>query len=147
VQNKFIERATISATFGPASRDQKTFEAMLAAGIVGVRINMSHGMIEEKTADVQMARAAAAKMNQPLAVLVDLSGPKIRTRSLKNHQKVELKAVQVFTITTRDVEGDSAQVATNYSGMLSDVRAGDRLLLADAAIELRVESHTHTAEV
>jgi pyruvate kinase len=139
-----LRRAKILATIGPASRDQKTFEAMLAAGIDGVRINMSHGTIEEKTADVQMARAAAAKMDRPLAVLVDLSGPKIRTRSLKNHQKVELKAAQVFTITTRDVEGDSAQVATNYFGMPSDVRAGDRLLLDDGAIELRVESATET---
>ena len=139
-----MRRAKILATIGPASRDQETFEAMLAAGVDGVRINMSHGTIEEKTADVQMARTTAAKMNRPLALLVDLSGPKIRTRTLKDHQKVELKTGQVFTITTRQVEGDSTQVATNYAGMPNDVKPGDRILLDDGAIELRVESTTET---
>jgi pyruvate kinase len=139
-----LRRAKILATIGPASRDQITFDAMLAAGIDGVRINMSHGTQEEKAADIQRARAAAEKMNRPLAVLVDLSGPKIRTRTLKNHQKVELKTGQVFTITTRDIEGDDSQVATNYAGMPSDVRPGDRILLDDGAIELRVESTTET---
>jgi len=139
-----LRRAKILATIGPASRDQETFEAMLAAGIDGVRINMSHGTIEEKTADVQMARTTAAKMNRPLALLVDLSGPKIRTRTLRDHQKVELKTGQVFTITTRQIEGDSTQVATNYPGMPNDVKPGDRILLDDGAIELQVESTGET---
>src|SRR5438132_4055369 len=117
---------------------------MLAAGIDGVRINMSHGTQEEKAADIERARAAAQKMNRPLAVLVDLSGPKIRTRTLKNHEPVELKAGQIFTITTRAIEGDNTQVATNYSGMPRDVRPGARILLDDGAIELRVESTTAT---
>src|SRR2546421_9134237 len=141
---KILRRAKILATIGPASRDLQVFEAMLAAGIDGVRINMSHGTQEEKAADIQRARAAAQKMNRPLAVLVDLSGPKIRTRTLKNHQQVELKAGQIFTITTRAIEGDNTQVATNYEGMPKDVHPGARILLDDGAIELRVESTTDT---
>jgi len=62
---------------------------MLAAGLDGIRINMSHGTQEEKAADIQRARAAAEKLHRPLAVLVDLSGPKIRTRALKNHQPLD----------------------------------------------------------
>src|SRR3989440_6164998 len=108
---------------------------MLAAGIDGVRINMSHGTEEEKAADIQRARAAAQKMNRSLAVLVDLSGPKIRTRALKNNKPAELKAGQVFTITTRAVEGDNTQVATNYDGMPKDVDPGARILVDDGAIE------------
>lgn len=119
---------------------------MLAAGIDGVRINMSHGTQDEKAADIRRARAAAQKMNRPLAVLVDLSGPKIRTRTLKDHQLVELKTGQVFTITTRAIEGDNTQVATNYDGMPKDVHAGARILLDDGAIELQVES-TNATEV
>ncbi len=119
-------------------------EALLAAGVDGVRINMSHGTQEEKAQDISMARAAAEKMNRPLAVLVDLSGPKIRTRTLKNHQPVKLEANQQFIITTRDVEGDNTQVATNYRGMPRDVHPGARILLDDGAIELRVESTTET---
>jgi len=119
-------------------------EAMLAAGVDGVRVNMSHGTQEEKANDVQMARAAAEKMNRPLAVLVDLSGPKIRTRTLRNHEPVNLVANQQFTITIREIEGDNTQVATNYLGMPHDVHQGARVLLDDGAIELRVEATTDT---
>ena len=139
-----MRRAKILATIGPASRDPAVFDAMLAAGLDGIRINMSHGTQEEKAADIQRARAAAEKLHRPLAVLVDLSGPKIRTRALKNHQPLELKAGQVFVITTEDIEGDASRVATNYPGMPQDVRVGDRILLDDGAIELRVESTTAT---
>jgi pyruvate kinase len=134
-----LRRAKILATLGPATREPKILEAMLAAGVDGVRINMSHGTYEEKAADVRAARGAAEKMNRPLAVLVDLSGPKIRTRTLTNHQPVTLQANQQFIITTRAIEGDNTQVATNYDGMPRDVHAGARILLDDGAIELRVE--------
>jgi pyruvate kinase len=139
-----LRKAKILATLGPSAREPQIVEALLAAGADGVRINMSHGTPEEKANDIRLARAAAGKMNRPLAVLVDLSGPKIRTRSLKHHQPVELKANQQFTITARDIEGDSTQVATNYTGMPRDVSPGARILLDDGAIELRVESTTET---
>ena len=96
---------------------------MLAAGVDGVRINMSHGTQDEKANDISQARAAAEKMGRPLAVLVDLAGPKIRTRTLKGHRPVTLVANQLFTITTRDIEGDSSQVGTNYAGMPHDAHS------------------------
>ena len=139
-----MRRAKILATLGPASREPKLVEAMLAAGIDGVRVNMSHGTQDEKANDIGRARAAAEKMNRPLAVLVDLAGPKIRTRTLKDHQPVTLEANQQFIITVREVEGDNTQVATNYLGMPNDVHPGERILLDDGAIELRVESTTDT---
>lgn len=139
-----MKRAKILATIGPSSRDSKTMEALLAAGVDGVRINMSHGTQEEKAHDISMARAAAEKMNRPLAVLADLSGPKIRTRTLKNNEPVKLEDNQQFVITTREIEGDNSQVATNYSGMPRDVHSGARILLDDGAIELQVESTTET---
>ena len=142
-----MKRAKILATIGPASRDSKVMEALLAAGADGVRINMSHGTHEEKEQDIRMARACAEKMNRPLAVLVDLSGPKIRTRTLRNHQPVKLEANQQFIITTRDIEGDQTQVATNYLGMPHDLHPGARILLDDGAIELRVESTNETEVV
>jgi pyruvate kinase len=139
-----LRKAKILATIGPASREPGVIEALLAAGTDGVRINMSHGTQDEKAADIRMARAAAEKTNRPLAVLADLAGPKIRTRTLRNHQPVEIKANQQFTITTREIEGDEKQVATNYSGMPADVHEGARILLDDGAIELRVEKTTDT---
>jgi pyruvate kinase len=83
-------------------------------------------------------------MKRPLAILVDLSGPKIRTGVLKNGQPVQLEANSLFTITTRSVAGDAREVSTNYASMARDVRPGARLLLDDGAIELHVERTTDT---
>ena len=135
-----MRKAKILATLGPATRDPLVIEALLAAGVNGVRINMSHGELAEKEADIQAARAAAKGLNSPLAVLVDLSGPKIRTGSLKDGLPVTLEAGALFTITTRDVVGNGAEVSTNYPDLARVVRPGARLLLDDGAIALNVEA-------
>ena len=137
-------KAKILATLGPATREPEVIAALLKAGANGVRINMSHGTHEEKAEDIKRARAAAAKLNLPLAVLVDLSGPKIRTRQLKNGQPVTLEAGANFTLTTREILGDESQVATNYPDLPRVVKPGARLLLDDGAIALVVETTTET---
>lgn len=119
-------------------------EKLIAAGANGVRINMSHGTHEEKTQDIERARAAAAKLGRPLAVLVDLSGPKIRTGELKDDQPVKLTSGSLFTITTRSVPGDEKQVSTNYADLPRVVQPGTRMLLDDGALSLIVESATDT---
>src|SRR5258706_12257183 len=124
-----MRRAKILATLGPASRDASVLEALLVAGVNGVRVNMSHGTQEEKAEDIQAVRAVAKKLNRPLAILVDLSGPKIRTRSLKDGQSIKLHAGDLFTITTREVEGDATAVSTNYPELALVVPVGARLLL------------------
>jgi len=119
-------------------------EKLIAAGANGVRINMSHGTHEEKTQDIERARAAAAKLGRPIAVLVDLSGPKIRTGELKDDQPVKLTPGSLFTITTRSVAGDERQVSTNYGDLPRVVQPGTRMLLDDGALSLIVESATDT---
>jgi len=109
-----------------------------------VRINMSHGTHEEKTQDIERARAAAARLGRPIAVLVDLSGPKIRTGELKDDQPVKLTPGSLFTITTRSVVGDERQVSTNYGDLPRVVQPGTRMLLDDGALSLIVESATDT---
>jgi pyruvate kinase len=109
-----------------------------------VRINMSHGTQDEQAENIRRARDAAERMKRPLAVLVDLSGPKIRTGVLKNGQPVQLEANSLFTITNRSVAGDAREVSTNYPTMARDVKPGARLLLDDGAIELHVERTTDT---
>ncbi|MEJ7615534.1 MAG: pyruvate kinase [Pyrinomonadaceae bacterium] len=137
-----MRRAKIVVTLGPASREPAVLEALLAAGTNVVRINMSHGTQEDHAENVRRARAAAERMKLPLAVLVDLSGPKLRTGVLKDGQPVALEANALFTLTARSVPGDAQEVSTNYPGMARDVRAGSRLLLDDGAIELYVERTT-----
>ena len=139
-----MRRAKILATLGPASRDAVVLEALLAAGVNGVRINMSHGTHDEHEENIRRVRAAAEIMKKPLAVLVDLSGPKIRTGVLNGGQPVRLEQDARFTITTRSVTGDAHEVSTNYPGMARDVQPGARLLLDDGAIELQVEQTTET---
>jgi len=139
-----LRRAKILITLGPASREPDVIERLLAAGANGVRINMSHGTQEEKAEDIRLARETARKMGRPIAVLVDLSGPKIRTGELKDDQPVQLVAGQQFIITTRPVVGDAQQVSTNFPDLPRVVKTGTRLLLDDGALSLIVESSTDT---
>jgi pyruvate kinase len=139
-----VRRAKILATLGPASREPTVVEALMASGVNGVRINMSHGTQDEHTESVRRARSTAAVLKRPLAILVDLSGPKLRTGVLKGGQPVQLETNALFTITTRSVAGDAHEVSTNYAGIARDVKPGARLLLDDGAIELRAERTTET---
>ena len=139
-----MRKAKILITLGPASREPAIIEQLLAAGANGVRINMSHGTHEEKTLDIARAREAAKKLGRSLAVLVDLSGPKIRTGELKDDLPVKLEADAVFTITTRQIIGEQNQVSTNYPDLPRVVQPGTRLLLDDGAIALTVENTSDT---
>jgi pyruvate kinase len=139
-----LRRAKILATLGPATREDSVVESLIRAGIDGVRINMSHGTQEEKAEDIRRARDAAARVKRPLAVLVDLSGPKIRTRQLQNGAPIVLEAGRLFTLTTRDLVGTETLVATNYPDLPKVLKPGDRILLDDGAIALTVEQVNDT---
>jgi pyruvate kinase len=139
-----VRKAKIIITLGPASREPGLIEQLLASGANGVRINMSHGTHEEKATDIERARSAAKKMGVPLAVLVDLSGPKIRTGALKDGRPVKLEAGSVFIITTQPVVGNEHIVSTNYPELPTVVQPGTRLLLDDGAIALTVEASSET---
>lgn len=137
-----MRKAKILATLGPSSSSQAIIEQMLEAGLGAVRINMSHGNQTEHAETIRAARAAAAKYDKPLSVLVDLSGPKIRTRTLTDGKPVLLVAGRQFVVTNRDIVGDEMQVSTNYADLPAAVDPGARILLDDGAIELVVESKT-----
>ena len=139
-----MRRAKILATLGPSSSTPSVLEDMIAAGLNAVRINMSHGTYDEHLERIKCAREASAIHGRPLAVLVDLSGPKIRTRNLLNGTPVELKVGQQFTITTRDIVGNENEVGTNFDHLPDVVDPGTRILVDDGAIELVVESENET---
>jgi pyruvate kinase len=139
-----MRKAKILATLGPASATQETIESMLNAGMSAVRINMSHGEREQHVETVRIARAAAAARDLPLSILVDLAGPKIRTRTLEDGKPVILNEGQQFVITTRNIVGNDKEVATNFDQLPTVVEKGTRILVDDGAIELVVESDTET---
>ena len=109
-------------------------------------MNFSHGTYEEHAARIAMVRDAATAAGRAVAVMQDLQGPKIRTGPLAGHRPVQLVAGATFSITTEEVIGDAARVSTTYSALPRDVRPGDRILLSDGAISLRVV-HTSATEV
>ena len=139
-----MRKAKILITLGPTSREPEVVEKLIVAGANGVRMNMSHGTQEEKAEDISRAREAAARVGRPIAILVDLSGPKIRTRRLKDGQPVKLNSGSLFILTTEDIAGDEKRVATNYPELPRVLQPGSRLLLDDGAIALTVESTTET---
>ncbi len=139
-----MRRAKILATLGPASDTQEKIEELIKAGTNAVRINMSHGTKEQHLKTLQNARAAAEKLGSPLSILVDLSGPKIRTRSLADKSPVLLDVGAKFTITTRDIVGNGREVATTFAELPSSVNIGEPILLDDGSLELKVIDKTET---
>jgi pyruvate kinase len=139
-----MRRAKILATIGPASDTAEIIESMLKAGLNAVRINMSHGTQAEHAETIKMARSVARKLGYPLSILVDLSGPKIRTGKLKGNTAIFLETGAKFVITSRETEGTTDEVSTNYKEIPNLVTEGARILLDDGAIELTVENVTET---
>ena len=126
-------------TIGPATRSPRMIRKLMQAGMDVARLNFSHGTHEEHAQNIARLREAAVEMGKPLAILADLQGPKIRTGALAGGGTVTLKAGQKFVITTAKVLGDSTRVSTIFRPLPREVKAGDRILLSDGLIELRVE--------
>jgi len=130
-------RAKIVCTIGPATDSVAMIEALVRAGMDVARLNFSHGTHAERANTIATIREVAARCAQPIAILQDLAGPKVRTGGIAA-ESVQLEPGGRFTLTSRDVAGDAHEVSTTYRRLPDDVRAGDALLLSDGAIELRV---------
>ncbi|MBD3220521.1 pyruvate kinase [bacterium] len=138
-----VIRTKIVATIGPASRDPETLGRLMTAGLDVARLNFSHGRHEDHAAVIEAARELSEKLGVTFALLQDLSGPKIRTGTMAADDVV-LSAGQRFTLTNRDVPGDAREVGLTWPDLPRTVHHGDRLLLADGALELVVESSGDT---
>jgi pyruvate kinase len=112
---------------------------LLEAGMDVARLNFSHGTQAEHAQSFAMLREAAMAFEKPIAILADLQGPKIRTGALAGGGTVTLRAGQKFVITTAKILGDSTRVSTIFHPLPQEVKPGDRILLSDGLIELRVE--------
>ncbi len=139
-----MRRAKILATLGPATKTQEKIEELIKAGMNAVRISMSHGTREDHQKLLVNARAASENLDAPLAILIDISGPKIRTRSLYEKVAVYLKPDEKFTLTTRDIVGNEKEVSTNFDKLPEVVEIGTRILLDDGALELEVLEKNET---
>ncbi|HEU5012094.1 MAG TPA: pyruvate kinase [Roseiflexaceae bacterium] len=133
-----MRKTKIVATLGPASNTPEIIIQLLQAGMDVARLNFSHGTHEEHAKRISMLRQAAQQVGKPLAILLDLQGPKIRTGNLENGGPVHLIPGQRFDITTHETIGTPLRVSTTYTELPHDVQPGDRILLSDGLIELRV---------
>jgi len=133
-----FRHSKIVCTIGPACRTPRMIERLLRAGMNVARLNFSHGSHAHHAESIAMLRAAATHLHKPIAILADLQGPKIRTGPLAGGIPVVLRAGQKFTITTARVLGDSTRVSTVFTPLPREVHRGDRILLSDGLIELRV---------
>ncbi len=118
--------------------------ALARAGMDVARLNFSHGTHQEHGATIALVRRVASEMGRPIAVLQDLAGPKIRTGCLRGGKPVLLRAGARVILTEREVPGTSSRIHVNLPGLARQARPGDRILLADGLIELRVEQARRT---
>ncbi|MFA5316690.1 MAG: pyruvate kinase [Dehalococcoidales bacterium] len=138
IPNKFFRRRTkIIGTIGPASGSAAVIGRLIRAGMNVARLNLSHGTLDEHTSYIRTVRRLSQRLGVRVAVLIDLPGPKFRTGALKEGRVLLVKGRRVV-LTPRPVTGDAELVSVSLPYLAQDVRAGDRILLDDGAIELRV---------
>ena len=136
-------KTKIVCTLGPASRTEKVMTEMLRAGMNVARLNFSHGTHEYHKEMIETFRAARDKLGVPAAVMLDTKGPEVRLRTFKDGTATLCEGA-TFTLTTEDVEGDDTRVSVSYADLTSQLKPGDRVLIDDGRLELRVTDLTET---
>lgn len=132
-----MRRAKIVCTMGPAVEAPERVKLLIEAGMNMARLNLSHGSYEEHQNRLDRVRAAAKEAKVPVAVLVDLQGPKIRLGRFADGPH-DLARGDIFTITTDDIQGTKERVGTTFKGLPGDCKPGDRLLIDDGKVTVEV---------
>ncbi len=122
---------------GPAVESTEKVAELIAAGMNMARLNLSHGGYDEHQNRLNLVRNASKAANRPVAILVDLQGPKIRLARFKDGPH-ELARGDIFTITTDEVEGTKEKCGTTYKGLAGDCKPGDRILIDDGKVTVEV---------
>ena len=138
-----MRRAKIVCTMGPAVEGPGKVEQLIKAGMNMARLNLSHGSYEEHQSRLDAVRNAAKAAGVPVAILVDLQGPKIRLARFAQGPH-DLARGDVFTITTDEIDGTKDRVGTTYKGLPGDCKPGDRILIDDGKVTVEVTSVTKT---
>jgi pyruvate kinase len=132
-----MRRAKIVATLGPATSSYENIRAIIDAGVDVARMNLSHGSYDVHEGVYANVRKAAGDAAKPVAVLVDLQGPKIRLGKFEAGP-YELAEGDIFKITTDDIIGTKEISSTTFKGLPHDVKAGDFLLIDDGKVRVKV---------
>ena len=137
-------RTKVVCTLGPASADPQSVLAMVRGGMNLARVNMSHGSRDDHRASIDAVRVAAEEVGRPVAVLVDLAGPKIRVGDLAEPRRLDRGSLVVMA-PEEDATGD--EIPTTYAPLADEIQPNDLVLLDDGLLELRCKrtqgSRTH----
>ncbi|MFM6971450.1 MAG: pyruvate kinase, partial [Rhodoluna sp.] len=136
-----MRRAKIVATLGPATSTYESIRAIIEAGVDVARMNLSHGSYDVHEEIYRTVRKAAADLDKPVGIFVDLQGPKIRLARFKDGP-VMLEKGATFKITIDEVDGDVNICGTTHKGLCGDVKPGDTLLIDDGKVALRATEVT-----
>lgn len=129
----------ITASIGPKCEDRETLTRMVLAGVNMCRLNFSHDTGDVQGHKIDLIREVSAELNMPVAVMIDLQGPKHRIGNFETEDKYPLTIGQQFTFDTDPTPGNASRVQLPDSDVLGSLKVGDRILLNDGKIEMRVD--------
>ncbi len=133
-----VRRTKIVATIGPATSSPEMLKAIIEAGATTLRLNFSHGTHSDHQRSIRLIRQIAFELNQPVAILQDLQGPKIRLGKFENGSEVLAKGDR-FILTNRQVTGTKEMSCVTYDYLAEEVPCGAKILLDDGRVEMLVE--------
>lgn len=132
-----MKKTKIVCTIGPATESEEMLSQLISAGMNVARLNFSHGDHAEHKKRIDSIKRVREKLDKPVAIMLDTKGPEVRLGYFKDG-KADLIKGQNFTLTVRDIQGDSTRCSITYKELPNEVSVGSRILIADGVIELKV---------
>ena len=133
-----LRKTKIICTLGPAVDNEDMIRALIRTGMNAARFNFSHGSHEEHLNRLNLLKSVRDSMGRPVASILDTKGPEIRIRSFET-KSISLEAGDLFTLTTREVQGNGSLVSVTYPELHKEVSAGQEILIDDGLVALKVE--------
>ncbi|MGB3203191.1 MAG: pyruvate kinase [Nodosilinea sp.] len=134
-----VRRTKIVATIGPATQDADVLRALIEAGATTLRLNFSHGSHDDHQRSIRLIRQTSFELNQPVGILQDLQGPKIRLGKFE-HGSIVLEKGDPFVLTSEIIVGNQERACVTYDKLAPEVPTGSTILLDDGKVEMQVES-------
>ena len=138
-----MRKTKIICTIGPACSTEKVMTDLCLSGMNVARLNFSHGTHEQHLEMINLIKRVREKLNVPIAIMLDTKGPEYRIKTFKDN-KVALNDGDLFTFTTRDVDGDNTIVSVTYKGMINDLSIGDKITVNNGLVIFQVTELTDT---
>ena len=133
-----MKKTKIVCTIGPSSKKEEVLQELFLNGLNVARLNFSHGTHEEHKETIDIIKKTRERLDLPIGIMLDTKGPEIRIGNFKE-EEIELTEGDNFTLTTKDIIGDKTIVSVLYQDLPKDVKEGDRILIDDGLVEVKVE--------